>query len=366
MNTGVKKAAILGAGGIAETHAEILKKIPGVQLTAVCDVVPGKAEVFGRKLGIPEAYTTLQDLLSKGRPDVVHITTPPTAHASNAIDCLNANVNVFVEKPFCLNSEECAAVARAASASSATIGVNHNMTYHPAVLDVIREARSRRLGALNHASVSFSVPMPVFTGPYSHFMFRDTRNLMFELAIHPLSAIERLMGPVVACSTQPSGKIILPSGVQFFHTWQLAMECERGTASLFLSLGGDFLDTSILVVGEDATAFADLRRNIVRISDKSHLMRPNDDLRDSLQGAATLIGKSLRNYKDYILSSLGKRAPFPANFASMRNSIEGYYAALNAGVAPRAGIEQGISAVRACEMALAPVLQNAPAAMKTV
>jgi hypothetical protein len=44
--------AIVGAGGVAETHAAVLKSMPQVRLTAICDSAPGKAEAFQQKFGL--------------------------------------------------------------------------------------------------------------------------------------------------------------------------------------------------------------------------------------------------------------------------------------------------------------------------
>jgi predicted dehydrogenase len=353
------KVAIVGAGGIAEAHADILKKIPQVRLACVCDSAPRKAEVFARKLGVPDSCPSLGDLLeSSRRPDVVHVATPPTAHASNAVDCLNAGVGVFVEKPFATSAEECEKIRRAAAQSGAPVGVNHNLTFHPAVLRLIDVVRNRRLGALEHVAVCYNMPMPVASGPYSHWLFRGTGNLMFELGPHPLSLIQRLLGPILSVTTLPSGEMRLPSGVRFFHTWQTAMQCERGTASLYLSVGGDYLDTAVWVEAEDGAAHIDLRRNTLRVSEKSHLMRPNDDLRHALGAAASLVRDGIRNYRDYILSSLRRPAPYPASYAAMDGSIRAFYAALSRGGRPPASLEDGTAVVRACELATAPVLES--------
>ena len=351
--------AIVGAGGVAETHAAVLKSMPQVRLTAICDSAPGKAEAFQQKFGLIGSYASLRTMLADLKPDVVHIATPPFAHAANAVECLGAGVNIFVEKPFALSSAEADQVARAAARSRGAVGVNHNATFNPALLRMFDAIREERLGGIEHAMVCFNMPLPVTTGPYTHWLFRGTENLIFELAPHPISVILRLFGRVLSSHTLVTGEKILPSGVRFYPTWQVSMECERGTAQLYLSGAGDFEDLWVRIEAEDGAAQADLRRNTFRIVEKSHLMRPNDDLRDCLSGAAGLVRDGLHNYRNYVLSALGKPAPYPMQYAGMSNSIRAYYAALLTGTTPPAGLAQGIAVTHACEAVVAPVLESA-------
>jgi predicted dehydrogenase len=228
------------------------------------------------------------------------------------------------------------------------------------MIDKIREGR---LGALEHVAVCYNMPIPL-TGPWSHWLFRDPRNLMFELGPHPISAIERLMGPVVKCRTLASKEMSLPSGVTFFPTWQLALECQRGTASLYLSIAGGFLDTWVRVEAEDGSAHVDLRRNTMRLSEKSHFMRPNDDLRDGLSAARMLRSESFRNYRNYLLSALRRSTAYPASYVAMDNSIRAFHAAIANGAPPPAGLPQGMAVVQACEAAVAPIAElTLPAAV---
>jgi predicted dehydrogenase len=108
------RVAILGAGGIAEIHAEVLAGIPGLERVAICDMQFSKAEAFRDRMGLPAAYSRLETMLAEVRPQVVHLAVSPQAHAATALTCLEAGVHVFVEKPFCLSSEECDRVAAAA------------------------------------------------------------------------------------------------------------------------------------------------------------------------------------------------------------------------------------------------------------
>jgi len=91
------KAALIGAGQIARQHLTCLKSLPGVELTAVCDQSPATAEAAAERYDIRAWFTDHRDMLEKARPDVVHVTTPPTSHFGLAMDSFDAGAHVIVE-----------------------------------------------------------------------------------------------------------------------------------------------------------------------------------------------------------------------------------------------------------------------------
>jgi predicted dehydrogenase len=106
------RIAIVGTGNIARVHAKALAAlITGTgaaggeaaarvaALVAVMDVNDRQLHSFGTEFGVRETYRHLTDLLSHGRPDLVHLCTPPATHYPLALGCLRAGVSVLVEKP---------------------------------------------------------------------------------------------------------------------------------------------------------------------------------------------------------------------------------------------------------------------------
>jgi predicted dehydrogenase len=347
------RVAILGAGGIAETHAEVLSSIPGIEAVAICDLQFAKAEAFRDKMGFPAAFSRLETMLSEAQPHVVHLAVSPPAHVATALTCIEAGAHVFVEKPFCLSSEECGRIAAAAARSKAKVGVNHNMVFHPAVTRTLEAVRDDSLGGIEHATIAFNLPTPELPwGPYSHWLFQSSENIVFELGVHPLSVVHRLFGRVLEMQTLCSGEKVLPSGVRFYSHWQISMRCERGTATVLLSLAAGFHDVWLHIQAEDGICHADLRRNTVCLSEKSQALRPNDDLRDALQAGYRIAHDGVRHYKDYILSSLQRKVLYPTQFASINASIRAFYDALLQGVDPPIGLAEGAEVVHACELAV--------------
>ena len=107
------KAGIIGAGYIADWHADALRATSGTELVAVCDLSQGAASALAEKHGA-KVYTDVAAMLADGGCDVVHILTPPDLHCELALQCLNAGCHVLVEKPVAVSAAEVAQMTAAA------------------------------------------------------------------------------------------------------------------------------------------------------------------------------------------------------------------------------------------------------------
>ncbi|MEZ5046871.1 MAG: Gfo/Idh/MocA family oxidoreductase [Chitinophagaceae bacterium] len=97
------KFAVVGCGHIGKRHAEMISRNEDCELVALIDVKPKKS------LGIEEYnaqfFNSLEEFLVNeiaSQVDVVNIASPNGLHAKQAIQVLNAQKHVVVEKPMAL------------------------------------------------------------------------------------------------------------------------------------------------------------------------------------------------------------------------------------------------------------------------
>jgi len=103
------KLATIGCGGIARAHTNgykaIAAKAPDLfELVAVCDSVPAAAEGYARAAAewqgrAPRVYTRIEEMLERESLDGADICSPHYLHHTLGITCMDAGVNVMVEKP---------------------------------------------------------------------------------------------------------------------------------------------------------------------------------------------------------------------------------------------------------------------------
>jgi predicted dehydrogenase len=100
------RAAIIGCGKIADSHASQIQRIPGASIVGVCDREELMAAQLAERFNITHAYSDVDQLLADTKPDVVHITTPPQSHFELGRACLQQGCHVYIEKPFTLNTAD--------------------------------------------------------------------------------------------------------------------------------------------------------------------------------------------------------------------------------------------------------------------
>lgn len=100
------KLAVIGLGNIGNLHLRNIEKEPKVELTAVCDIVPEKADALAAKYGV-KAYYDSDALLADKVCDAVIIGTPHYFHTTIGIAAMDAGYHVLVEKPISVHKADC-------------------------------------------------------------------------------------------------------------------------------------------------------------------------------------------------------------------------------------------------------------------
>ncbi len=344
------RVGICGASSAADSHIRALRSIRGADVVAICDMECTKADAIRRHWGLEFSVRSPVELVEKAGVDVVHVTAPPNTHADIATACLEAGAHIFIEQPLAPTVVECRRIMMSAARLGRAAAANHSATFHPAFLDLIDHVRARRFGALHHVIACMSVPLPD-TNQGSCWMLQQPENVLLELAPRPLSQIRRLLGDIQTVSAVRSGKQVLKFGTAFYDTWQLSMSFTRGTAQCFLTVGKSYDDHWLWATGEDGAAFVDMRRNFVRVSDKSRFTEPVDQLIDAARNARCTTVAALGNIVRYLVG-LGGRRCRDAHLASIQASVCDFYGALTSGKPLSATLQEGYDIVTACELAL--------------
>jgi len=123
------KVGIIGCGKIADAHAEQIQRINGAEITSVCDNEELMARQLYERYSVKSYFNSVQKLLEADKLDVVHITTPPQSHHALGKLCLDAGCNVYMEKPFTVNTEEAIDLISYAEEKKLKITVGHDYQF---------------------------------------------------------------------------------------------------------------------------------------------------------------------------------------------------------------------------------------------
>ncbi len=124
------KVGIIGTGWIAESHLESYLDMDDVDIVAMADLIPGKAEKFAKKfnkdgkLDNVRFYPSHKELLDAETDlDAVSVCTYNMTHAECSIYALKKGVNVLLEKPMCVTTEEAVEIMKAEKESGKIISI---------------------------------------------------------------------------------------------------------------------------------------------------------------------------------------------------------------------------------------------------
>ena len=147
------RIGIIGTGWIAEAHIASYLRQPDVEIVAGADLIPGKAKAFFEKYGVEGVktdYASHKEMLEDKslKLDAVSICTYNRQHAQPAIDCLNAGVNVLLEKPFTVTLDEAVEVMRAEKASGKILSIGHQPRMDANMQMIKKICQSGKLGKI--------------------------------------------------------------------------------------------------------------------------------------------------------------------------------------------------------------------------
>jgi scyllo-inositol 2-dehydrogenase (NADP+) len=123
------RCAVVGYGGafnMGHAHANWLNELPGFELKAIMDIDPTRKAAANENFPQATFYSSLTRMLNKEPLGLISVVTPHNTHAPVVIKCLEAGVNVVVEKPMCINVKEATAMIEAARKNKVMLTVFHN------------------------------------------------------------------------------------------------------------------------------------------------------------------------------------------------------------------------------------------------
>jgi len=342
------KAALIGAGAIARQHLSCLKTLKGVEIAGVCDLSPAVAESAAERYGVSAWFTDHAAMLRDVRPDVVHVTTPPTSHFRLAMDALEAGAHVIVEKPATVKFAELEELTRCASSRGLALIEDYNYVFNHATREIEKWIEDGTLGAVVHVDVLISLSL---FGP-GGFADANTRHPALALAggaladflPHLASLAHRFIGEHRRANAiwTKRRESILP-----YDELHAVVEGERATATLGFSATAQPDAFWLRVYGERGHASTNLFETRLTLEKLRDGPKPLQPLKNGLEE-----GKAVR--RAAIGTLMRKFKAGPGTYDGMWHLVARIYEALAQGAALPVPIEDVLAVNRMVE-ALKPV-----------
>jgi UDP-N-acetylglucosamine 3-dehydrogenase len=166
---------IVGSGVMGSNHARVLAELPGIELVAIADPDAAVAGKIAGLLGC-KAVADHKSLLALGL-DAVIIAAPTHLHHEIALDCIEAGVDILVEKPIAPSVEEGRAIVAAARRKGVKLMVGHVERFNPTVQAIKQAISSQEILSIAITRV----------GPFPPRM--SNVGVVTDLAVHDIDLI---------------------------------------------------------------------------------------------------------------------------------------------------------------------------------
>ena len=200
------RVGVVGAGTIAGQYSASLQRLPQLQVTAVCDLVPERAAQFAADHDGARVVTQ-PELLAADDVDVVLVLTLPATHGDIARDALAAGKHVYGEKPLATTVAEGREVVKAATAAGLRVGCAPDTVLGTGIQTARAVIDAGRIGTPHSATAFMTTPGHERWHHFPEFYYQPGGGPLLDMGPYYLSALVHLLGPVtrvVGASARPS------------------------------------------------------------------------------------------------------------------------------------------------------------------
>jgi predicted dehydrogenase len=245
----LSRVAVVGCGFWGKNLVRNLFQLECLNL--VCDAsASGRATAADVAPGVP-VTERVETVLASDVSGIV-IATPAETHYDLARRALEADKDVFVEKPLALTYEQGTQLVELSQQHRRIIMVGHVLEYHPAITRLHSLVRDGVLGKVQY----------IYSNRLSLGKVRREENILWSFAPHDVAVILRLMGSmpfqVVACGgsyVQPNIPDVTITGLLF----------DNGVrAHIHVSWLHPFKEQRLVVIGQKKMAsFDDVEKKLI-------------------------------------------------------------------------------------------------------
>jgi UDP-N-acetylglucosamine 3-dehydrogenase len=154
------EVAIVGAGGMAGTHARGYAAIPEARVVGVMDIREDAAKTLAEAHGA-RPYTDFARMIEETTPDVVDVCTPTPFHLEYVRRAAEAKVRgIVVEKPMGRTAAECEEMIAVCQANGSNLFVAHVLRFFPEFATATAQVEAGAVGEVAAVRTKRGGPYP--------------------------------------------------------------------------------------------------------------------------------------------------------------------------------------------------------------
>jgi predicted dehydrogenase len=198
--------AVLGTSNFAlDWIARGVKMARNAELVAIVSRDPERGKAACDRMEAPLLFGSIQEI-DTNEVDGIFMTLPNTLHAPMAIEAARHGLHVVGEKPMAISTDECRQMIAAAREAGVILATAQCMEWTSPIIKTRELLASGAIGDIVSATISASYRMAPDTEHKREPRLDQGGGLLFDMGVHAIDAITRLLGPI----EQVSGYIGTP------------------------------------------------------------------------------------------------------------------------------------------------------------
>lgn len=239
------RVGLVGSGKMGRHHLKAIDASGLAVVVGVADPAADPAELAAILPADAVVVASLDELIARARPDIVHIVTPPATHATLAMTAIRAGCHVYVEKPFTPTAAEASAILDLAAEHGVTVCAGHQVLFEAPALGVWDNLG--RIGRMVHIQSYFSFKMVRRT-----ITAVEQVNDILPHAVYPVVDQLRVGSGLADAPIEITGLSLDPSGEAY-----ALLRLGGVTAIVMVTLNGRPVEQYQNIIGSNGSLRAD-------------------------------------------------------------------------------------------------------------
>lgn len=232
---------IIGCGNVTEVKSgPAFNLVPNSKLIAVMRRDQNLLQDYALKHNVPLTFNNASELINHPKIDAIYIATPPNVHEQYAVEALQANKFVYVEKPMATSVEACLNMQAVANNLNGKLVIAHYRRSLPLFLKVKELLANNDIGKVNEVKIMMhknAAPKNYYENNWRVNKASAGGGLFYDLAPHQIDLVFYFFGDAISYQGTATntaglydvedtvvGTMLMQSGIKFEGDWRFAME----------------------------------------------------------------------------------------------------------------------------------------------
>jgi predicted dehydrogenase len=193
---------LIGCGFVSQYHLDGWKRIPGVEIVAICDTDPDRLRLAGVRMPGARPYDNPKTLYDREALDFVDISTRPDTHRVLVEQAARHGAHVICQKPAALERAELVAMIESCEIAGVRLMIHENWRFRPWYRTIRAEIVAGTVGRLTRLRIAHRDTRALRPDGFSTqpFLTSMPKMILMEMGCHLVDTARYLFGEIHAVS----------------------------------------------------------------------------------------------------------------------------------------------------------------------